>query len=221
MSARKGLVVDLYCCAGGASEGYHRGGYIVRGMDIKYQPDYAFYFEEADVLEAAADFLQKHSPDFVHASPPCQANNPLTKGNRQRPGWTDSHVDLIPQTREILEAYGAPYVIENTNGVESMRRDWTACGEMFGLAVIRHRHFEFGGGAVNPMIAHKPHRGRTRGWRHGQFYDGPYVAVYGRGGGKGTVQEWQDALDFHATDDRVCLAEAIPPAYTQAIAEAQ
>jgi DNA (cytosine-5)-methyltransferase 1 len=65
--------------------------------------------------------------------------------------------------------------------------------------------------------AHKPHRGRVRGWRHGTYYDGPYVAVYGDGGGKGSVQEWQAAMGIDWTDDRKAIAEAIPPAFTEHI----
>jgi DNA (cytosine-5)-methyltransferase 1 len=87
---------------------------------------------------------------------------------------------------------------------------------MFGLGVIRHRYFEVSGFAATPP-AHKPHRGRVRGWRHGTYYDGPYVAVYGDGGGKGPVEEWQAAMGIHWTDDRKALAEAIPPAYTEHI----
>jgi DNA (cytosine-5)-methyltransferase 1 len=87
---------------------------------------------------------------------------------------------------------------------------------MFGLKVIRHRYFELGGWRARPA-AHQPHRGRVAGWRHGKFYDGPYFAVYGDGGGKGTVEQWQDALGIDWTSDRRELAEAIPPAYTEFI----
>ena len=53
------------------------------------------------------------------------------------------------------------------------------------------------------------------GYRHGQWHVGPYVAVYGEGGGKGTVPEWQAAMGIDWTDSRKSIAEAIPPAYTQ------
>lgn len=64
---------------------------------------------------------------------------------------------------------------------------------------------------------HKPHRGPVRGWRHGVWRDGPYIAAYGKGGGKGTVTEMQQAMGItwtHAHDE---LTEAIPPAYTHYI----
>jgi DNA (cytosine-5)-methyltransferase 1 len=87
---------------------------------------------------------------------------------------------------------------------------------MFDLAVIRHRYFEVSGFPVLPL-AHKPHRGRVAGYRHGAWFDGPYFAVYGEGGGKGTVAQWQDAMGIHWTNNRKSIAEAIPPRYSQFI----
>ena len=84
---------------------------------------------------------------------------------------------------------------------------------MFGLGVIRHRYFELSG-FLAPQPKHRKHRGRVAGYRHGQWYEGPYVAVYGDGGGKGTVPEWQTAMGIDWTDDRKSIAEAIPPAYS-------
>jgi hypothetical protein len=68
-----------------------------------------------------------------------------------------------------------------------------------------------------PEPEHKPHRGRVAGWRHGEYFDGPYFAVYGLGGGKGTVAQWQTAMGIDWTTERHEIAEAIPPAYTEFI----
>jgi hypothetical protein len=106
-------------------------------------------------------------------------------------------------------------VMENVQGSD-LRKDLILCGEMFGLGVIRHRYFEVDGFTAE-QPAHLPHRGRVRGWRHGVYYDGPYVAVYGEGGGKGSVAEWQEAMGIDWTEDRKSIAEAIPPAYTEHI----
>jgi DNA (cytosine-5)-methyltransferase 1 len=81
-----------------------------------------------------------------------------------------------------------------------------------GLAVIRHRIFELDGITV-PQPAHPKHRGRVAGMRHGQWFEGPYFAVYGDGGGKGTVAQWQAAMGIDWTGVRKEIAEAIPPAY--------
>jgi hypothetical protein len=204
-------LLDLYSCAGGAAVGYHRAGFEVVGVDIDPQPRYPFEHHQADALTFLAEY--GHRFDAVHASPPCQTHSALTGGNRKRPGWTDAHVDLIGPTRELLDALGKPYVIENVQGAP-VRRDLTLCGEQFGLRVIRHRYFELGGWTM-PTLAHVPHRGRVAGWRHGVRYDGPYLAVHGDGGGKGSVAEWQAAMGIDWTDVKRELAEAIPPAYTE------
>lgn len=200
-------LLDLFCGAGGAGMGYHRAGFEVVGVDIAPQPHYPFEFHQGDALDHLAAHWQEF--DAIHASPPCQASTALTKGtNRGR-----LYVDLIPATREMFTQIDAPTVIENVQGSD-VRRDLTLCGEMFGLGVIRHRYFELGGWSAE-QPRHRPHRGRVSGYRHGQWFDGPYVAVYGDGGGKGSVPEWQRAMGIDWTDVRKSIAEAIPPAYTE------
>ncbi|WP_316574242.1 DNA cytosine methyltransferase [Nocardia canadensis] len=206
-TASKPRLLDLYSAAGGASRGYHRAGFDVVGVDIAEQPDYPFEFHRGDAIE----FLLAHGHEFdaIAASPPCQASCTLTKGtNRGR-----EYPQLIPATRDALNRVGRPWVIENVQGA-ALRRDVVLCGEMFGLGVIRHRVFELGGWSA-PQPKHVPHRGRVAGCRHGQWHDGPYFAVYGDGGGKGSVADWQRAMGIDWTTDRRSLAEAIPPAYTE------
>ena len=223
--ARRPRLLDLYCGAGGAGVGFDRAGFDVVGVDIAPQPAYPFGFHQQDALfvlhcllhnggstfthpDGRAEFLTLSDFAAVHASPPCQASCALTKGtNKGR-----EYLNLIPQTREALAALNLPTVIENVQGADT-RRDLTLCGEMFGLGVIRHRYFELSG-FLAPQPKHRKHRGRVAGYRHGQWYEGPYVAVYGDGGGKGTVPEWQTAMGIDWTDDRKSIAEAIPPAYT-------
>ena len=202
-------LLDLFSGAGGAGTGYSRAGFEVVGVDIAPMPNYPFEFHQGDAIE----YLMEHWREFdaVHASVPCQASCTLTKGtNKGR-----QYPQLIPATRDALDLTGLPYVIENVQGSQ-LRRDLTLCGEMFGLAVIRHRYFELGRWtAVAP--AHKAHRGRVAGMRHGEWFTGPYFAVYGEGGGKGSVAEWQAAMGITWTADRHEIAEAIPPAYAEHI----
>ncbi|MCF2533715.1 DNA methylase [Yinghuangia soli] len=207
-------VLDLFCCAGGAARGYQLAGFHVTGVDIARQPNYCGdAFVQADAIEYAA--AHAHQFDFVHASPPCQDACTLSNGTNK--GLRD-YPKLIAPTRDVLATSGVPHVIENVPGAK-MRRDLRLCGEMFGLAVIRHRYFEVHGLAI-PQPAHRPHRGRVAGMRHGQWFEGPYFAVYGYGGGKGTVAQWQTAMGIDWTDVRRELAEAIPPAYTDHIGRA-
>jgi len=81
----KPKLLDLFCCAGGASMGYYRAGFEVVGVDNKPQPHYPFAFIQMDAL-LAMDLLLGHRRIYdtqgnwwslelfnaYHASPPCQ-----------------------------------------------------------------------------------------------------------------------------------------------------
>jgi len=130
-------LLDLFCCAGGASRGYHRAGWDVVGVDIEPQPNYPFEFIQADALE----FLWWVDGQFdaVHASPPCQ----FATAYRRRKGVAVDAVNLIPQTRELLEATSLPYVIENVEQArEHLIDPVMICGSAFRIDVQRHRLFE-------------------------------------------------------------------------------
>lgn len=210
-------LLDLYCGAGGAGVGYARSGFEVVGVDINPMPRYPYEFHQGHALDFLADHHQEF--DVIHASPPCQSSSALTKGTNAEAVARGEfeYIDLIPDTIKMLEDIGKPYIIENVQQAH-IRRDLTLCGEMFGLGVIRHRWFQLGHWpAPCPQPKHIKHRGRVAGFRHGVWYEGPYLAVYGRGGGKGNPQQWQKAMDIYWTAKRQELAEAIPPAYTEYI----
>ncbi len=224
----KPLLLDLYCCAGGAAKGYQRAGFEVVGVDIEPRPNYCGDgFIQADVIT----FLEStrfgpnitdlnERPVMVHASCPCQKGCTLTTGTNASRGWGREHTQLVPETRRLLQATGLPYVIEQPQGHGGLiRTDLRLCMDMFPVdppRVFRHRDFEIHGFTVD-QPAHPKHTGRVRGMRHGVVYQGDYVAAYGNGGGKATVPEMQHALGIDWTDVREELTEAIPPAYTEYI----
>jgi hypothetical protein len=200
-------VLDLFCGVGGAAEGYYNAGFDVVGVDVAPQPDYPFMFIQQDALELLRGNLSYVNVfDFVHASPPCPAYSALNAVNKRE------YPKCIEEVRELLRASGVPYVIENVNGAPLID-PVVLCGEMFGLDVLRHRKFETNWNLPQPE--HKAHRGRVRGWRHGVYFDGPYVAVYGKGGGKATLSEAQKAMGIDWTDNYDSIKDAIPPAYTE------
>ncbi|MEU7638765.1 DNA methylase [Streptomyces sp. NPDC039016] len=217
--ARTLRVLDVFCCIGGAARGYQQAGFHVTGVDIAPQPDYCGdAFHQGDAIA----FIRDHGAefDFIHASPPCQGEGAPTKGtNAARNAATGrTHARLITPTRAALEATGVPYAIENVAG-STVRKDLRLCGEMFGLAVLMHRYFELGRWTTH-QPPHPAHRGRVRGWRHGTYFDGPYVAAYGSGGGKATVEEIRAAKGIDWSVDHFRLREALPPAYTHHIGHA-
>jgi hypothetical protein len=215
---KRQLLLDLFSGAGGAAMGYHRAGFEVIGVDINPQPSYPFEYYRGDAVLALQVLVERGNfygdePAAIHASPPCQHHTTLAKGNNNN---QDDHPDLIDPIRELLIATGLPYVIENVVSAP-VQNPLLLCGEMFGLDVIRHRLFESNVFLWQPE--HKPHRGLVRGYRHGKRYDGPYFPVYGTGGDKGSLAEWQAAMGIDWMPTKPEIAEAIPPAYTEYIGE--
>ncbi|HET9234921.1 MAG TPA: DNA methylase [Candidatus Eisenbacteria bacterium] len=217
-------VLDLYCGAGGAGMGYANLGAEVTGWDIEPQRRYPFTFHRGSALEVLRDVAYVRTFDFVHASPPCKLQTAIR--HTIRPGANRKHpVNLIPETRELLDAAGVPYVIENVPGADLID-PIILCGSMFpGLFVRRHRLFETGGWKIaeQPACDHKGQDARSPGfiqYRYHKGYPTRYtrttVGVYGggNGGGPGEVAKWRTAMgiDWMVRDE---LTQAIPPRYTE------
>lgn len=57
---------DLFCCAGGASDGLARAGFSVRGTDIEAQPEYPWAFSQRDALTddlSGSDLVEGREPE--------------------------------------------------------------------------------------------------------------------------------------------------------------
>lgn len=213
MTPRRLRLLDVCCCAGGATRGYQDAGFHVTGVDIVDRPTYCGDdFIHGDALQVITTHGRKF--DAIHASFPCQHHSALTKGTNR---GKREHPDLVPAGRRALARTGRPFVLENVAG-STVRKDLRLCGEVFGLGVLMHRYFELCGLSID-QPTHPRHRGRVRGWRHGTYHDGPYVAAYGAGGGKATITEMQQAKGIEWTAVREELTEAIPPAYTRFIGQ--
>lgn len=235
----KPWMLDLCCCAGGATKGYQRAGFQVQGVDVVDRPRYiGDEFVKADAIQLLYDYIATGEIErfsFIHASWPCQAACTLVNGTHKAQGVVGKHPQLVPPGRDAMLATGLPWVIEqpsNHGGI--IRTDLVLCADMFDMGpppwIQRHRDFELNGFAVpqpeHPKGAVRGHRGYVRGYRGaskgkpGFFRDGPYVAAYGGGGGKATEKEMQYALGIDWTSVRDELTEAIPPAYTEYIGRA-
>lgn len=216
MSEQKPRLLDLFSGAGGAARGYQLAGFHVTGIDIKPQPRYAGdVFIQSDALE----YVAAHGKEFdvIHASPPCQAHSDLAKLHRSKSGdYDERHKDLIPQTRELLQAIGNPYIIENVEGAP-MHNSFTLCGAMFGLKVYRHRLFETSFFVLAPP--HIAHHDNTPAVGRGISKKG-FISVTGVGG-FGIPNGFNYACNAMGIDwmSRPELSQAIPPAYTQWIGE--
>jgi hypothetical protein len=237
----KPIALDICCRKGGATVGLQRAGFYVIGVDIDPQPGYpGDEFWQTDGLKVLELLLHSggrvshldlgsFTPDLVWQSWPCQDGNTATAGNRAR-GIADTHQQFIPEARELSEKIGIPYVIEQPTFSRAglIRRDLTLCMDMFKGDmpppwVQKHRSFELGcwpSYATPHCPVHPKHTGYVRGWRHGEYRDGPYIAAYGAGGGKGTAAEIAHAMQIDWMTDRFDLCEAIPPAYSEHIGRA-
>lgn len=224
----KPVLLDLFCGAGGCTKGYQEAGFYVIGVDIEPQPNYVGdQFIQADAIEMLAALAKDRAlfcgpgltilcPDAVHASPPCQAHSDLQKQSKR------DYPELIGSTRELLQATGLPYVIENVEGAPLID-PVTLCGVAFpGLRVIRHRLFETNWGFEgdncpgvenHPLVfthdKRKPHYGQLD-------QDSSYVMV--NGGGNCTVANKRAAMGVPWMTGKEAN-EAIPPAYTRHVGE--
>jgi SAM-dependent methyltransferase len=206
-------ILDLFCGAGGAAEGYARAGFEVVGVDITPQPNYPFRFYHFNALDILKEREFVESFDAIHASPPCQFHSTVTpQGSRKE------HLNLIPPTRDLLLQYGKPYVIENVMGAKSSLVDpIQLCGSSFGLDVRRHRLFEVNWNLQPAPCDHSWQTPRFDVYEHGKWIKSPVVRVYGTGGGK-AAEHWEKAMGIDWMT-RKELAQAIPPAYTEFIGQ--
>lgn len=208
----KPRLLDLFCCQGGAAQGYADAGFEVVGVDIDAQPRYPFEFHQGDALE----FLQVHGADFdvIHASPPCQGYLNLGAVNKSL-GRSYDHPDLIAATRGLLMALGKPYVIENVQDARPQMVDPVRiCGTGLGRPLRRHRLFESNVSLEGIACDHKAFTEPRywTGWRpRGEHRLSTVVQIYGNAGGR---EHWPAALGVDWMDAKG-MTEAIPPAYTE------
>ncbi|WP_261675290.1 DNA cytosine methyltransferase [Streptomyces lusitanus] len=189
-------LLDLCCGAGGLSMGYYLAGFDIVGVDTRPQPNYPFTFIQADGLEYAAD--HGHAFDLVHGSWPCERYAAVTKW-RGNPG---DHPDLVGPGREVMQATGRPWVMENvpeTAAAGILRPDYLLCGTQFGLNVRRHRVFETSWGGGGDLVPPCWHRKDLLAFAHKG--ERAYADAMGC--------TWMTSLEAR---------KAVPPAYSQWIA---
>lgn len=142
---------DLYCGAGGASEGLRRAGFTVT-LAVDKDPwallSHKSNHRETEHVRADVrtfDFSRYERPDYIHFSSPCQEVSTQTNGRprdlklagdlldaglrvveavKPRLGWS---AENVPGVRPLLDERGLKYV--------------TLCAADYGVPQTRHRTF--------------------------------------------------------------------------------
>ena len=199
--------LDLFCGGGGAALGMIQAGFEVTGVDhvARHAEVYPGYFIHADVLEIPRDFVAQF--DLVWASPPCQAFSVGTP-----PHLRDAHPDLIAPVRTLISGHPRS-VIENVPGAP-IRKDVILTGGMFGLDILRRRHFELSWwpGLQPPEV---PQGRAVTISTHDAWRSGPNVKRAHRY----TVAQARTFMGIHTAMTREQNGNAVPPAYAKWIAE--
>jgi DNA (cytosine-5)-methyltransferase 1 len=162
MSIPRPLLLDLFCCAGGAAKGYYEAGFDVIGVDIEPQPRYPYRFIRADALQVLEELrlnycyelppaqrytsrtwlrcLDLEDVSAIHASPPCQSYSPARFMRPERANrYAKEYPRLITDVRDRIRRTGKPYAIENVEGArKDMIAPATLCGSQFGMSGVRN-----------------------------------------------------------------------------------
>jgi len=208
------LLFDTFCGGGGCSVGYDRAGFRVVGCDNRPQRHYPFDFVQADALGLLRRLIDGETVTFaseqayklndfavIHASPPCQG---YSKTQRI---WGREYPKLIEVARDLLQATGKAYVIENVPDAP-MPNALMLCGTMFDLKVYRHRLFESNVFMLAPCHGWHPEKVVATGK---PVAEGQYMTVAGHFANPAYARRVM-GIGWMSRDE---LAQAIPPAYTK------
>jgi DNA (cytosine-5)-methyltransferase 1 len=235
-------LLDLFCCEGGASEGYRRAGFDVYGNDLfeKFtRKRYPFPAYTGDALLTLHVLLEQGTLPFtnrdgtverlgledfaaVGGSPPCQFYS-ITRHSH-----SNKHPDLLGPVRWLVRATGLPYVLENVPGAP-MHNPLILCGTMFDLTAAdpdgrklhlrRHRLFESNIPLWGPGVPCRCAEFRRAGIGVGGAYGGGSVdrayAKNVRRGGYTPPKPVREALLGVDWMTQNGLSQCIPPAYTE------
>ncbi len=106
----KPVMVDLFCGRGGWTKGFLAHGWRCIGIDLFPQPDYPGEFIQADI----AQMYELPPADFYCCSSPCENFSRFRlKCFHANPPWPWLGIALFGRAKELIEATGKPYVMEN------------------------------------------------------------------------------------------------------------
>jgi DNA (cytosine-5)-methyltransferase 1 len=215
-------VLDLFCGAGCAADGYAEAGYEPHGVDWRPQLDYPYHFTRMDAMEVLSDPQVLWQYDLIHASPPCQL---FTRARhlREAQGSSTAAIDLLTPTIHALRRLSRrPWVVENVEAAAPLmqpeRGEYLVrlCGSAYGLDVQRHRMFLSNRPIVGTPCFHDRFpidldSGKPRPW--GVYHvPGDSIPKGGR-----TARDAEHAMELFGMSRPLpwnSIKEGFPPAYT-------
>jgi len=216
-------ILDLFCGAGMASDGYAAAGFVPFGVDLNAQPSYPYEFRRADALEILEDLEFVGGFDLIHASPPCQKHT-RAKHLREAQGGSSKYEDLLTPVLALLRRSGVPWVVENVPGAPGMDKAVVECGSSYALKVRRHRLFLSDDiPLVGSECSHKA-QGKPVGVYHrmGDTCKGINKKTGMMVVGGSTAKTLEEGLWAMGVDRKISwneLKEGFPPAYTRHVGE--
>lgn len=142
-------LLDLFCGAGLAADGWATEGYVPVGVDIHPRPNYPYEFHQADALKVLGEWdLERFA--VISASPPCQ-DRTRAGTLRTAQGGRSKYGDLLTPTLELLRSRWGhkTWVVENVENAKDRKMDprpgehlVRLCGSAFAPRQMqRHRMF--------------------------------------------------------------------------------
>jgi hypothetical protein len=117
-------MLDLFCGRFGWSKAFAERGWECVGVDLVAPPEIpdGCTFIQRDILTMTADDLKGFY--FICASPPCEQFSVHGMPHfHPNPKYPDLGLKLFNHTREICEASGVPYVMENVRTAQKFVGD--------------------------------------------------------------------------------------------------
>lgn len=143
-------LLDLFAGRFGWSKAFAARGWECFGIDLVEPPEipHGCHFQKKDVLEINA--YQVAGFDFIVASSPCEQFSTLRNFRPPVP-YPELGIKLFNHTRDICEATGLPYLMENVAGA----------ARFVGKAAAHCGSYYLWGSAVPPILPQGISKGMT------------------------------------------------------------
>lgn len=218
-------MLDLFSGRWGWSKAFAARGWKCIGIDVVTPPETPKNCEwiGADILQLRSGDARGHvyipaeifgclwcgSFDFICASPPCeQFSVHGMKHFHPNPPYPELGIKLFNHTREICEASGVPYVIENVRAAQ----------QFVGNAVHHCGPFYLWGSGVPPLL----NQGIKKGFKLG---NGKAARILKETGDRTALREYRKAMDcWHSSKSPQRIANTakvatIPPELASCVAD--